>query len=116
MEYLILNFFEVTTNIKIYHWKTTKYSEHISCDELYNKLLGTMDRIAEVYLGTVGERFNISAGNITITNINTSADVKAYISTFIAYFRTVALSPELNNIREEAIADCNRFLYLQTLR
>lgn len=116
MEYLILNFFEVTTNIKIYHWKTTKYSEHISCDELYNKLIETMDKIAEVYLGTVTERFNFSGGAFTIANLNTCADIKTYISNFVSYFRTVSLSSELNNIREESIADCNRFLYLQTLR
>ena len=117
MEFLLLNFFEVTTNLKLYHWKTVNYSEHISCDELYEKLINTMDRISEVYLGTIDTRFNINnTHSIHIVNLNTSSEIKQYIKKFITYFSSVDLSEELNNIREESIADCNRFIYLLSLK
>lgn len=119
MERVVLNLFEVSTNIKIYHWKTTVYSEHIACDELYNKLVATMDRIAEVYLGKVVTRFNITNSDVLrIANLNNGQDVKYYIQHFINYFEAVDLSKysDLNNIRDESLADCNRFIYLLSLK
>lgn len=114
MDGLVLTLFQITTNIKMYHWKTKKYSEHIACDELYNKLVGTMDKLAEVYLGKVDRRFKF-AKTIDIINLHNSEDVKQYIHEFITYFNNVPLTPELVNIRDESVADCNRFIYLLTL-
>lgn len=116
MEPIIANFFSVTTSIKLYHWKTKKYSEHVACDELYNNLIKAMDRIVEVYLGTTnGARFN-NFTDVKVANLNTSQDVKDYIVKFVDYFKVIQFTPDINNIRDEAVADCNRFLYLQTLQ
>ena len=117
MERVILNLFELTTNLKIYHWKTTVYSEHIACDELYNKLVVTMDRMAEVYLGKVTERFEIT-DSINIMKLNNGGDVKLYLHKFVKYFEGVNLTmfSDLENIRTESLADCNRFIYLLSFK
>ena len=76
-----------------------------------------MDRIAEVYLGQIDGRFNIdTTESVKVADLKTSDDVKQYILGFIKYFNSYDLSADLNNIREESIADCNRFIYLQSLK
>ncbi len=37
--------------IKLYHWKTTSYSEHKATDELHERLSGHIDTFVEVLLG-----------------------------------------------------------------
>ena len=60
MELVIVKFLEILNAIKIYHWKTRIYAEHIACDTLHSKLSTNMDKFAEVYLGSTDSRFDFS--------------------------------------------------------
>ena len=48
---IIQKLMEMLNIIKLYHWKTTKYSHHVATDELYESLNKNIDRFVEIYLG-----------------------------------------------------------------
>ncbi len=119
---LIETFFEMTNTIKLYHWKTTSYSEHKATDELHERLSGHIDKFVEVLLGKmVPNRINYKKNS---TPIHDFSDKDAFIGIIVHYRGIlIELSNMLNsskdsdllNIRDEMLADINQFLYLMSL-
>ena len=113
METTIIKFMDIISNIKIFHWKTKSYAEHKASDSLYNSLNSHMDKFAEVYLGSIGGRFDFTTKKtIHIADRNIVTEVK----NFIKFINSLNLSGDLSNIREETVADCNQFLYLMSFK
>jgi hypothetical protein len=112
MEVTILYFLDLINNVKIYHWKTRSYAEHIASDTLHGKLSHGMDRFAEVFLGTSNDRFKITA-TLDISD-KTKKGLCDKVKQFITHLEQLRLAKDLSNIREEVIADCKQFLYLMT--
>ena len=48
---LIKNFLTMQNNVRMYHWTTPIYNQHIISGELYEKLDGLFDKFIETYLG-----------------------------------------------------------------
>jgi len=117
----IINFFLTLINtIKIYHWKTTSYSQHKATDDLFSKLQDNVDKFMEVYLGK-NPRFKTNdVGSIHLTCCDNLRDLKTLIEKCIKKLPLIDLSPsndtDLLNIRDEILADLNQFLYLLTLK
>lgn len=112
MENTILLLLDLINNIKIFHWKTRSYAEHVASDSLHAKLSANMDRFAEVFLGMSGERFSINSQlNLSDRNKKGMCDK---VRAFIKHMEGLKLTGDLSNIREDIIADCNQFLYLMT--
>ena len=59
-ENIIMLCLQILNTIKLYHWKTMKYSEHKATDELYDDLNGKIDEFVEVLMGKDGKRINLS--------------------------------------------------------
>ena len=59
-ESIITTFLVMLNTIKLYHWKTTSYSQHKSTDELYSSLNNIFDKFVEVTLGKKGTRTNLT--------------------------------------------------------
>lgn len=51
MSKLLQHFFYYQNLIKIFHWQTKNYAQHIASDQLYTSLLGLIDEWVEVYQG-----------------------------------------------------------------
>ena len=112
MEDTILIFLELINNIKIYHWKTRNYAEHVATDGLHAKLSANMDKFAEVFLGMSGDRFSINS-KLTVAD-KSKKGLCDKVRGFIKYMEGLKITGDLSNIREDVIADCNQFLYLMT--
>jgi hypothetical protein len=119
---LIETFFEMTNTIKLYHWKTTSYSEHKATDELHERLSGHIDKFVEVLLGKmIPTRINYKKNS---TPIHDFSDRVAFIA-IIVHYRDILVElsnvldsrkdTDLLNIRDEMVADINQFLYLMSL-
>jgi hypothetical protein len=119
---LLETFFEVTNTIKLYHWKTTSYSEHKATDELHENISSHVDKFVEVLLGKmVPNRITYKKNTTPITDCND----RAAFTNQIIRFRNVLLElpnlldpkndSDLINIRDEMLADVNQFLYLFSL-
>jgi hypothetical protein len=119
---LIETFFEMLNTIKLYHWKTTSYSEHKATDELHERLGVHIDKFVEVLLGKmVPKRISYKKNS---TPIHDFSDKAGFINIVVNY-RTLLVElsnildnrkdTDLLNIRDEMVADVNQFLYLMSL-
>ena len=109
--------------VKLYHWKTTSFATHKATDELYGSLNEKIDHFVEVMLGKreMGGRaklLNVSMIKLTVYS-NNEAFVKQIemYKTFLmdlSQFDSV-MNADLLAIRDEILAEFNKFLYLLSL-
>lgn len=109
--------FEMLNNIKVYHWRTKKYSEHIATDNLHTILSTLFDRLVEVYLN---DENNVpsSIASVDIMNLP-SKEFVSYLRHCISIFNKDPIftkRSDLANIRDEIIAEINKVLYLLQLQ
>ena len=65
---------EAGDQLKIFHWGTSKYSEHVALGELYDAIIDTTDSIAESGMGASGRQK--LAGDIKIQDYVEGASSK----------------------------------------
>jgi len=113
---------EILNTVKLFHWKTNKYSEHKATDELYSELNDKIDNFIEVLIGKDGKRININKTTIKLNDFNNSSNFKKYIEKAKMYLIGMTNSKILNkkensdllNIRDEILGILNKFTYLLT--
>lgn len=113
---------EILNTVKLFHWKTNKYSEHKATDELYGELNDKIDNFIEVLIGKDGKRININKTTIKLNDFNNSSNFKKYIEKAKIYLIGMTNSKILNkkensdllNIRDEILGILNKFTYLLT--
>jgi DNA-binding ferritin-like protein len=119
---ILINFLELLNAIKLYHWKTMKYSEHKATDELYSELSDKIDNFIEVLMGKDGQRINlVGKKTLTLHDFTTSSNLKNYIEKNKLYFERMnynsnTQNTDLLNIRDEILGLLNKFSYLSTLK
>lgn len=115
-------FISMLNTVKLYHWKTYRYSEHEATDVLYKQLNEHLDEFIEIMLGK--DQSRIPNFDIQIPLINHSSKdifkkrVYTYRDFLINMNNTLdeKKDSDLLNIRDEILGDINQFLYLLTFR
>ena len=113
-------FMEMLNTVKIYHWNTRSYAQHKATDDLYSSLNDNIDHFIEVLLGKKQDRISKLDTNFKVANLKTKKQLIACINKYICYLETIDLcitnkETDLLNIRDEILADLNKFKYLLTL-
>lgn len=123
---LVKNFFSFTQTIKLHHWQTESYAVHIATDQLHTALLPLVDQFVEVYQGRHNKRV-YSASEPTVAIAVKQCSEKEFIK-FLSSSKEFLLSLEslgfiqpstdndLQNIRDEMLAQLNKTLYLLTFK
>jgi len=112
---LITVFFNVYSNIKIYHWQTTRYSRHKTTDDFLEKLLEITDKFIEVYIGRYGRPNFSNDSFIRITNVSDDRAEEILVK-FREYLETFHIKDsDLLTLRDELLLCVNQTLYLMTL-
>lgn len=116
---------ETLNMIKLYHWKTHDYATHKATDELYELLNTHIDNFVEVLMGKMGGmRADLTKVNhIALIDLNNKKMLVKKVDSFKlklskmekTTFIKSTPNTELLNIRDEILADLNKFLYLLTL-
>ncbi len=125
MSKLVEFFFQLTIQIKLYHWMTLSYSRHKASDELYQKILDLSDKFMEVYIGKYGRPKMTSSANsantISYTPMN-DTNIIHYLKKTNDFLTNTILKhlhgekdTDLLNIRDELLAAINQTIYLFTL-
>ena len=118
-------FLEMLMMVKLFHWKTHSYATHKATDQLYDSLNDNMDKFIEVLLGKTGSRIDLMNNKtISLIDLNSQESLKSKIMSLKSYLvgldNNKALSTmsnsDLFNIRDEILADLNKFLYLLTFK
>lgn len=116
---IILFFFELQMNLKMYHWTTESYSNHKATDKLLDKLSDLIDSFIEKYMGAYSRPVMKSGSNVLIQNMTKTKYVKL-LKTAQEYLRgdlekVISKNSELLNIRDEVLAELDQALYFSTL-
>lgn len=96
-------------NLKLFHWNTHSYSEHMASDELFEDLVKKTDKLVESLLQN---RVPIK------TSITLNTDKKSFmnkLNSFKKMMKTVTLPEELYSLRDEILIDMDQFEYRLTL-
>ena len=116
--HIVRIFLEMLHMIKLYHWKTTSYSQHKATDELHGKMEENVDRFVEVLLGKDASRIQMMEKRMDLLDMNTKQAFKdrllgyrKFLTDMNIYFDETQ-DTDLLNIRDELLADLNQFLYL----
>ena len=101
--------------IKMYHWKTNRYSSHKATDELYSDLNNNMDKFVEIYLGKYGKKLNINY-RLSIKYESNLKKLLKQVKTFISHLEGLVLDSDLSNVRDDILGDLNTFIYLLSFK
>lgn len=124
-ENIIILCLEMLNTVKLYHWKTMKYSEHKATDDLYGDLNDKIDEFVEVLIGKDGQRIKLSGKkSLRLQDFDTSNAFKKYVEKAKKYLISMTNSKnigtsensDLLNIRDEILGILNKFTYLLTLK
>lgn len=116
---IIMFFFELQLNIKMYHWNTTQYSNHKATDKLLDNLSDLIDSFTEKYIGAFTRPVLKSGSSIPVQNMTKTKYVKL-LKTAQEYLRgdldkIISKNTELLNIRDEILGDLDQAIYFSTL-
>lgn len=112
---------ELLNMVKLYHWKTYSYAEHEATDILYTKLSKHIDEFVEVLLGKDDSAIEKMEKKLKMIDAKNTSDLKKRIYEYRDYFISMnkifdEKDSDLLNIRDEIVADLNRFLYLSRFK
>ena len=123
---IVPTFLHMLNTVKLYHWKTTSFATHKATDELYGSINSKLDEFVEVMLGKdeLGGRARLL--NVPVIKLDTfsnNASFKKQIEIYKTFLLHLSEDPvfsalmntDLLAIRDEILADFNKFLYLLTL-
>lgn len=125
---IIRIFIEMLNLVKLFHWKTDSFSQHKATDELYESLNTNIDRFVEVLLGKGTDKgTNLSNSRIHMVNqriqlidqnLKTFKDKIYEYRAFLVDLTNILpkQDTDLISIRDDILADINKFLYLLTFK
>jgi hypothetical protein len=119
---IVCVFLEVLNQVKLYHWRTRKYSEHKATDELYERLGGHIDRFVEVLLGKDGSRMPLKHTLTVYDGVDSVGALRRKLGDFVRFLGELdrmldaaGRDSDLISIRDDILSDVNQFLYLLSL-
>ncbi len=119
---IVLQFFELLNMIKLFHWKTRSYAQHISTDALYNKLNEHIDKFIEILIIKDNKRIKIVNKKMNLIDPTNETEFKSKIyeyREFLIHMDTIfnkRSDSGLISIRDDILVDINQFLYLMTFQ
>lgn len=122
---LVKKMLELLTAVKLYHWNTLSYSTHKATDNLHENLSGKMDQYVEVMIGKSDSKYRINMSDFNklvikgiSNNIQMTNTIKSFISDLNDFHSKLSSSfySDVINIKDEIVAELNKFLYLLTLK
>lgn len=116
---IVIFFFELQLNVKLYHWNTTQYSNHKATNKLLDNLSDLIDSFVEKYMGAYSRPVIKSGSSIPIQNMTKTKYVKL-LKTAQEYLRgdlekIISKNTELLNIRDEMLGELDQAIYFSTL-
>ena len=123
---IVTMFLQMLNTVKLYHWKTSSYSQHKATDSLYSDLNDSIDTFVEIMLGkNGGSRVDLTGTKsiplMAYTDVNDfKKEVEKYKDFLIGMSDDATLCADSNsdlmNTRDELLGHLNKFTYLLTFK
>jgi hypothetical protein len=97
-------------NLKLFHWNTHSYSQHMASDELFETLTKSIDTLVESFL-----QKRIPIKTTISLNTNPTFFMKK-LTEFKKYMNQVQLSNEILSLRDDIVVALDQFEYRLTLK
>jgi hypothetical protein len=111
--------------LKVLHWQTQSYAQHIAFGSMYDYLDGAIDKFVEVYQGKYGrltfppesQANTFEIADTGKVDINTMLKgFEEFLTFTLPKLLTPVSDTDLLNIRDEILAEVNKLKYLLTLK
>lgn len=120
MQAFIEFWFGVLHQVKLFHWATTSYSEHIALDGLHTALAPKIDTLVETFIGRTRAQ---PLGKFSVKTTSTSDTKKVFVYLEATRDEIVKMVreqesdyPEIANILQDIASDFNQAIYLCNLK
>ena len=117
----VLTLLQALAQIRIFHWSTTSYAEHVALGELYDSLDEHIDAFVETASGRAKAHIEIVRAPIVLEPYEQVISVSAFLVELQEFLvdelpkATEAGDTDLLNIRDEMLGAVNRTLYKLSL-
>ena len=105
---------EAADQIRVLHWGTTSYPEHVALGDLYDSINDSTDRIAEALMGAQGERFQLK-GTLELVDYAEGVPANYVRGIGEALTSITGLPTDILNLRDDLLAAVHKTSYLLTL-
>ena len=105
---------EAADQIRVLHWGTTSYPEHVALGDLYDSINDSTDRIAEALMGAQGERFQLK-GTLELVDYAEGVPANYVRGIGEALTSITGLPTDILNMRDDLLAAVHKTSYLLTL-
>lgn len=111
---IILTLMEAADQLRVFHWQTKCYAEHVALGSLYDAVSDAADEFAELLIGIdAGKRPSLK-DSIVLSDY--SKDMPAqYITLFAKELESISGAKDIENLRDDLLAKCHKTLYLLSL-
>jgi hypothetical protein len=116
---IAVRFLHLVAQLKLYHWQTSSHARHLAADSLVQSIVKNGDKFVEVMQGGMGARVQLPRPATVYLNNMTDATAVTFLSEIRDWLLdevgTFARgNPELQNLRDELLADVHQTMYLFT--
>ena len=111
---LIQFLLEAANQIRVLHWGTASYPEHVALGDLYDAISDATDKIAEALMGAQGERLQLKG---TLELVDYAEGMPAsYVAGIGQALESIAgLPTDILNTRDDLLGAVHKASYLLTL-
>lgn len=119
---IVTKFLTYQNQVKILHWQTLSYSEHVSLGSLYDDLSGHIDEFVETFMGKYGRVISQKSFILNVENYKEKGPValltemESYLISELPTMLDAKKDTDLLNIRDEILGSVNKTKYLLTLK
>lgn len=105
---------EAASQIRVLHWGTASYSEHVALGDLYDAVSGATDKIAEALMGAQDERLQLK-GTLELVDY-VEGMPSSYVAGIGQALESIAgLPTDILNTRDDLLGAVHKASYLLTL-
>ena len=119
---IITTLLQFHNQMRVFHWQTKSYAQHIAFGSIYDSLSDTIDEFVEVFMGKYGriqgkDGFVIKLSNYDEKNLDSTIDQFIdYLTSELPKKLDSVKDTDLLNIRDTVLGNLNKLKYLLTLK
>ena len=111
---LIQFLLEAANQIRVLHWGTSSYSEHVALGDLYDAISDATDKIAEALMGAQGKRLQLK-GTLELVDYAEGMPASYVAGIGQALESITGLPTDILNTRDDLLGAVHKTSYLLTL-